>query len=211
MMTMKEVSKEAWLSALMPGDIGMNLAHNPFATVQNWYRKKFKDGPYQASHSFLVYSPPKIVEANGVRVDFGGIIKFVGGKTSVWAFRYRDMSPTQLNLMTKLAAEVVKVGGHYGFADIWSFAVRFFRPKAKTEDHRGMFCSELTTSLAIDSNLPYIVGVPPHEVSPSFQLNWHMIKGKDYGWDLAAHYDAVTGKYFVMEAVEKTADEDLAA
>jgi hypothetical protein len=89
---MIEVSKEVWLKNLKNGDIGLLHGHNLFATLQNWRRKKYKEGDLFASHGFYIYHPPSIMESNGLFVSQGKIFKNIGDKTEVWIFRYSNHS-----------------------------------------------------------------------------------------------------------------------
>lgn len=197
---MNAVSKEVWLAALRAGDIGLSRAFNPFAVVQNWYRKKFKEGALTASHGFYLREPPKITEANGLFIsDNSTIIKNIGDKTLTWVFRNVATTPAQVSLMNAAADMAVKSGGHYSVMGIVQFGIQFFGIRKRLVDEGGVFCTEFTGDLITLAGLPYVQGRSPYEVDPSFQLNWMMGDGQAVGWRLVGNYDG-KGGYFLGDA-----------
>jgi hypothetical protein len=200
---MIEVSQEEWLAALRPGDIGINLSRNPFAVMQSWYRKRFKEGEEKASHGFILESPPDIIEANGVFTKRARLIKFIGGKTKVWIFRNHRATAHDIRLMLAVAAANVDGGGHYSVFGIMQMAGQFFGIDKKITDKAGNFCTELTSRCIHATDLPYIRGadeelMPAHMVTPSLQLNWMLGYGKRVDWVLGAYYDGA-GKFWLWE------------
>lgn len=189
-------SKEQFLATLRAGDIGISLARNPFAILQDWYRRKFKEGELAASHGFYFRKPPQIIEADGIFVSKANIFKNIGDKTKVWVFRYARVAPSQIDLMNVAADVAVDVGGHYSVGGLAQFALQFIGLRKKLADESGVFCTEFTGHLIMYAGLPYVKGKRAFEVDPSYQLNWMLGAGKDLGWVLAASYDGA-GNYLI--------------
>lgn len=202
---MQTCTKEQFLAALAPGDIGLIRARNLFATLQNWYRKKFNEGTEQASHGFLMTVPPSIAEANGVFVSSGStVIKNIGDSTKCWVFRSNALTLAGLEKIEGFINGAVKAGGHYSVGGIMQFAAQFFGIRKKLVDEGGVFCTEFTSDAIIEAELPYITDRPPFQITPSYQLNWLLNEGPKFGWTLVAHYDGA-GNYFLADQIAKAA------
>lgn len=204
-------TKEQFLASLKSGDFGVIDSKNFFATLQNWYRKKFKEGDERASHAFYLRAPPRIAEANGVFVrNDATIIKNIGDSTKCWVFRNLNLTPAQLSAMNAAADVAVQVGGHYSVGGIGQFALRFFGLKKKLADEGGVFCSEFCGDLATDAGLPWVSGKKTFEVSPSEMLNWLLSPAaQEAGWVLIGKYDGA-GNY-TIEDLSSTGNPGLAA
>ena len=205
MKEMRKVDRNMFLANLNKGDIGLIHSHNFFATLQNLYRKKFNEGPDEASHGFYIIDPPKIAESNGMVMTGPGhgdptILKFIGDKTECWVFRYAKIMAEQIDDMNMAATQAVAVGGHYGVSNIfqmgWRYLKKTFTGKVvKMKDGPGMFCTEFTSSLIKLAKIPYLIE-PDYEITPSAQLNWFKTFGGDFSWFLASYYDGIGG-YFI--------------
>jgi hypothetical protein len=194
------VSKEVFLANLKSGDIGLICAHNFFATLQNWFRKRFDEGPQLASHGFYVIDPPKIVESNGLFITGPGhddptIIKNIGDSTQCWVFRYLDLTIAQLESMNDSAEMAVDVGGHYSIGGILQFAKSFFTKKRNEPDESGVFCTEFTSDLVIHAGIPFLKKVP-WQIDPTTQLTWLKTEGYNFHWQLVNYYNG-QGQYFI--------------
>lgn len=192
------VAQETFVRSIQPGDIGLILANNMFAKLQNLYRKRFKEGPLQASHGFFVRTPPMISEANGIFVSNATFLKDIGDKTKAWFFRNSALTADRLEDMNDYVDGMLDAGGHYSVGGIMQFGLAFFGLHKKVSDEAGVFCTELTGRTILRGGLPYITDTPVFAVTPSHQLNWFVEAGRMFGWDLAAHYDG-DGGYFLKE------------
>jgi hypothetical protein len=197
---MNSCTKEEWLASLKNGDIGLLHSHNFFAWLQNLRRQKFGEGDLQANHGFYVYTPPDIMESNGIFVSQGHIIKNIDDKTETYVFRFRGITPEQVRIMNVWWESQVNGGAHYGIGQIAQFALQQFGVRKHLTDASGMFCTEDTGKGLIEAQVPYISTVhpdiPSYDVDPSMQLNWFMSdEATRLGWFLAAHYDGNSG-YF---------------
>ena len=189
---MKPITQETWLKKLNNGDIGLILSKNPFSSLQNLFRKKFKEGEHRASHGFYVKTPPCISEANGLFIKPNQmLIKNIGGKTKVWIFRYKYLTNTQLEKMNVYAEAAEETKGQYSLKGIMQFAKRFLF-KTKMKDTAGVFCTEYTSHIIISGGCNYIKDKWPHEIDPSTQLNW-MMSSDD--WELTLYYNG-EGQYY---------------
>lgn len=199
-MAMVEVTKERWLSLLEPGDIGLTCSRNLFATLQNWYRKKFKEGPERASHGLVIAEPPEIVESNGLHPSYGKIIKNIGDTTKVWVFRHPGMTPVKWALMEAYANGFIQGGGHYSVGGIVQFGLQFFGIRKRLTDAKGQFCTEFSGNMIITAGLPYITDRKAWEITPTDQLNWFVGPAQDVGWISALSYDG-NGHYWANEEI----------
>lgn len=183
-------TREEFISGLMPGDIGLIDGQSFFATLQDWYRKKFHEGEYSASHGFMFAEPPTIIESNGFHPSYGSIHKNVGGRTKCWVFRNKAMSMSKFKQMKAYADGAIEMGGHYGIGNIVQFGLKFIGIRKKIKDAQGQFCTEFTSNLIYESNVPYNVLKQFCEITPSLQLNYFMgrIAQLD-GWYLALEYN----------------------
>ena len=181
---------DEWLANLRPGDAGIIDAKNPFAWLQDLYRKKFKEGEHSASHGFVVAEPPTIVESNGWKPSYAFITKFIGDTTKCWVFRNKDMSGVKWEKMKSYADGAIEMGGHYGIGNIIQFGLQFLGIRKKLKDASGQFCSEFSSNLIQETNLPYNVGKPFYEITPSLQLNYfYSEQAKKDGWFLVCEYN----------------------
>ena len=198
---MRVATKEDFLASLQSGDIGIILSRNLFATLQNWYRKKFKEGELAASHGFYLRAPPRIAEANGLFVrNDATIVKDIGDSTKCWVFRYTGLTPAQLDCMNGCADVAVQAGGHYSVGGIAQFALRFFNLHKSLSDEGGVFCTEFTGDLIVAAGIPYIDRKHTWEISPSAQLNWFLgLDALAKGWVLAGKYDGA-GNYLLNDS-----------
>lgn len=188
---MKTATLDEFLGTLKNGDIGLINSKNFFGFLQNLYRKRFKEGPEQASHSFFMKSPPEISEANGFTVSGGSsVLKFVGDSTKCWIFRFKALTDRQLEQMNDFAAGAEETSGHYSFWGIAQFAKAFILGKRDEKDESGVFCSEYTSRIICAAGINEYCDLPSYQIDPSFQLNWLL---EASGWDLVASYDPVTG------------------
>jgi len=194
----KVASINEFVDGIKPGDIGLICANNFFATLQNWYRKKEKEGPLQASHGFFVPNPPAITEADGLFVSHATFLKDIGDKTKAWFFRWPMLTLDQLDDMVDYTDGMVDAGGHYSVGGICQFGLQFFGVRKKVSNEGGVFCTELTSLTILKAKLPYITDTAPYAITPSHQLNWFMTAGAALGWVLAGHYDGAGG-YFLQE------------
>lgn len=201
---MIQVSQTDWLAALRPGDICLTLGSDLFAKLQNLYRKKFNEGPLQASHGFLLTNPPEIIEADGLFVSRASIIKDVGNSGKCWVFRYMALTPEQQQKMLAYADGAVDAGGHYSVLGIAQFGLHFIGLQKKIGQEGGVFCVELTGNAIIEAKMPYISDRKPYDVTPSFQLNWFMGPAIPLGYQWAAHYDGA-GKFLLNEILQPAA------
>lgn len=198
---MKPTDKDTFIKSISTGDIGLIHAHNLFATMQNLYRLRFKEGPLEASHGFYVRLPPEIAEADGLFVSNATYLKDIGDKTEAWFFRYPKLTGEQWADMEDYVDGMIDAGGHYSVGGIAQFALQFCGVRKKISDEGGVFCTELTGKVILKAGLPYITDVPPYAVTPSHQLNWFSTVGTTLGWILAAYYDG-KGNYFLAEKQE---------
>ena len=195
---MKETDNNGFIKHLLPGDIGLILSNNFFAKLQNWYRKRFKEGSLKASHGFYLNNPPELTEANGLYISKSMIFKNIGDTTKCWVFRYENLSCDGLSNMNSGAELAYDSGGHYSIMGIWRFVKSFITGKINQKNEKGVFCTEFTSDL-ISEGVPekdYIQDRKPWQIDPSYQLNWFMTEGKDHNWKLIGHYNG-EGKYFI--------------
>jgi hypothetical protein len=187
----RPATKEEFLASLRSGDIGIIRADNVFAKLQNWYRKKFKEGELAASHGFYVRNPPRIAEANGMFItNDSTVVKNIGDKTKCWIFRYTLLTAAQRAAMNASADVAVQVGGHYSVGGIAQFALQFFGIRKKLADEGGVFCTEFTGDLIVGAGIPYVEGKGAFEIDPSYQLNWMLSpEAQEKHWILAGLYD----------------------
>jgi len=198
---MKQATVDSWIASLNNGDIGLLRSNNFFATLQNWRRKKYKEGELFASHGFYIYHPPSIMESNGLFVSQGKLFKNIGGKTEVWIFRYGKITKDQVEDMNIYWEAMREGGAHYSIMGIAQFATQFLGVRKKITDASGVFCTEGTGKAIVKAEIPYITlmhaNVKDYEVDPSMQLNWFMSEeARQLGWYLACYYDG-KGGYFV--------------
>lgn len=196
---MKSVTNQQFIAALRKGDIGVICAKNFFATLQNLYRKKFKEGATQASHGFIMKSPPNISEANGIVIKEATVLKDVGDSTKCWIFRYTKLTTEQLAGMMLYVEGAEETAGHYSVGGIMQFAKSFFTGNPDTKDEQGVFCTEYTSRIIRAAGLDYVVGRDAWEIDPSYQLNWFLCdEARRMSWILAGHYDGA-GNYFIAD------------
>jgi len=194
---MRIVNQGMFIANLKSGDIGIIDARNPFAWLQDLYRKKFHEGEYSASHGFCVADPPAIVESNGWKPSYAKITKFIGNTTKCWVFRNTAMNSQKWNNMRSYADGAIEMGGHYGIGNIIQFGLQFLGIRKKITDASGQFCTEFTSNLIEEAGLPYNVGKPFYAVTPSWQLNYMMgEQAKKDGWFLVCEYN---GKEYLIK------------
>lgn len=187
---MKPCTRDEFIACLKTGDIGLIDARNPFAWLQDLYRKRFKEGKYSASHGFVVAEPPMIVESNGWKPSYGFVTKFIGNTTKCWIFRHKNMTDEKWERMKSYADGAIEMGGHYGIGNIIQFGMKFFGIRKKMKDASGQFCTEFSSNLISEAKLQYNIDKPFYEVTPSHQLNWFMgEKAKRDGWSLVGEYN----------------------
>jgi hypothetical protein len=194
-------TKDEFIKLMRPGDIGLILADNFFATMQNWLRVKEKC-PQRASHGFLVTNPPEIFESNGLHPSQATIIKNIGDSTKCWLFRHPDMNQEKFHDMMIYKDGCQQMGGHYSVGGIVQFGLQYVGIRKKLSDADGEFCTELTGHMILEAELPYVTELKPYEVHPSYQLSWFLGDGTDprfygfsKGWKCALSYDG-QGNYF---------------
>lgn len=195
---MRKVDQALFLINLKPGDIGLICSNNFFSTLQNWFRKRFKEGELRASHGFYLNNPPQLIEANSIHISKGEIIKNIGDKTKCWIFRYTKLTREELDSMNDAAEMAIEAGGHYSIAGIIQFAKSFFSKKLNMKDKRGVFCTEFTSDIIL-KGVPandYIQDRKPWQIDPSYQLNWFSTEGKKHKWELIGFYDG-QGSFFI--------------
>jgi hypothetical protein len=199
---MKKVGMGEFINGLKGGDIGIILAKNFFAVLQNWQRKKFHV-PDRASHAFVMLGPPFIAEANGLYISAPdakhptkpSIIKYIDGTTQVWIYRNKKATP---ELFAKALAYVhgaTETGGHYGIQGILQFGLQFIGIQKKLVDTKGQFCSEFAVQMLEEMSLPIPKERKAHEITPSWLKWWFRSKGPDQGYELYGHYDG-KGNYY---------------
>ena len=195
---MRKVNQDLFLANLKSGDIGLICSKSLFSTLQNWYRKRFKEGELRASHGFYLNNPPELTEANNILLSKATINKNIGDKTKCWIFRYTKLTHEGLEAMNAAADMAISVGGHYSVEGIWQFAKSFFTKKMNMKDKKGVFCTEFTSDIIL-KGIPakdYIQDRKPWQIDPSYQLNWFSIDGKLKNWELIGFYDG-EGSFFI--------------
>ncbi len=178
-----------WMSQLKPCDIVVSLDHKGIASwFQNLYRKKITKAKHSASHAFIVTDPPKISEAEGRTVHSDTIEKYLTDHHTVWVFRYKGMRNEQIGRMRAFVNGSEQSGGTYAWGGIFEFVKKFFRLKKKTEDERGVFCSEYISRAILAGGLPFIKDKSPWQITPSVLLSWFIEEAPDRWWALEKYF-----------------------
>ncbi len=195
--------KETFIGAIKAGDIGIIHSKNLFAKLQSMYAHRFKEGPWLASHGFIVKDPPKISEANGMFVGEATYLKNIGDSTKCWFFRNTDLTVAQLSIMRAFMNAAGDTGGHYSIGGILQFAKCFITGKRGECDESGVFCTEYTSRIIIETGLPYIKNLSSWQIDPTYQLNWFTSdEARSLNWIMAAYYDPdgeKDKKYFIAD------------
>ncbi len=203
---MKQVDQKTFAVSIAAGDVGVIRAKNFFATLQNWFRQKFNEGPNQASHGFFCKTPPEISEANGMIINGSAtFLKDTGDSTEAWFFRYTKLTPEQLDDMLVFCLGAEETGGHYSVGGILQFAKAFVTGSRKMSDEGGVFCTEYTSDVISAGGIvaDYITNLKSWMIDPSTQLNWFLSEeAAAKGWILAGHYDG-KGGYFVADIPDR--------
>jgi len=193
---MNKLSQQAFQSLIRNGDFGLIQSKNFFASLQNLFWKKFKEGDLFASHGFYVKSPPEISEANGIIISSNAtFLKDIGDTTKCWFFRYEDLTGSELDDMNTYVEGAEETGGHYSVWGILQFAKKYVIPKYQMKDGSGVFCYEYQVRIIEAAHIP-CTQIPPWQIDPSSLLNWFMSDdAKQKGWLNIAYYDGQGGYY----------------
>jgi len=191
-----ECTKEEWLAALRWGDIGLVKGNSLLAKGEYLLNKLEKiDG--EASHGFIVKNAPQISEAEFKGItDKNKITKYLGGKLTVWVFRYfRSLTPEEVNCGASYLYGVDNEAV-YGSQGIKQFIKKFFLKLVGKEytpkDRQGIFCTEHSSKFIRVMALVYSA-FEPEQISPSMQLEYFETNAGM--WPIALLFDGQ--KYYI--------------
>ena len=182
---MQKITREKWCELLRPGDIGLSYRKSIGARLQNIFRKKTGESEYLASHSFYCKGNGKISEAQGLRVASKPALEFAKNHDTIWVFRKRALTPSELRTMNAYIAGAEEAGGVYSWAGVLQFIKKYIFGWAM-KDKWGVYCAEFTSRAIMRGELPYM-SRDPWKVTPSYQLGWMMDTGRKTAWKLSGY------------------------
>lgn len=198
---MKTVTRETWLEALRELDFVLVRGDTFFGRAQDLDRRAEGAADKRASHSAILKKPPLLSEADGKIVNGkNAISRYFTGHHRIWIFRYTALSPEQAAAMRAYIRGAEETRGTYAWGGILEFAKRTWAKlwgrAYAMKDRPGVFCSEYTSRLAQTARLVYLEK-PPHQVSPSLQLDWLLDTGVKQGtWEWVAYFDE--GDFYLL-------------
>ncbi len=182
---MNEVTRGEWCSLLRPGDIGLSYRKSLGSKLQNLFRKKTGESEHLASHSFYCKGNGKMSEASALHVSEKPVLSIAQNHDTIWVFRKRNLTPSELKTMNAYVAGSEESGGVYSWGGIMQFVKRYMFGWAMT-DSRGVYCAEYTSRAIMRGELPYMSRAP-WKITPSYKLGWMMETGRKTAWKLTAY------------------------
>lgn len=182
---MQEVTREKWCELLRPGDIGLTYRKSIGSRLQNLFRKKVGESEHLASHSFYCKGNGKISEANALRVSTKSALKFCKNRDTIWVFRKKNLTPSELRTMNAYVAGSEESGGVYSWGGILQFVKKYLFGWTM-RDTWGVYCAEYTSRAIMRGELPYLDRAP-WKVTPSYQLSWFWETGRKTTWKLVGY------------------------
>lgn len=191
-----EVQKDAFIASLKPLDVGLTRGSGGLGWWENIFRVKEKEGPHLMTHAFLQYGPGTIAESNWPCVKSGKKTEaYLGGKRHTVFFRYTLLESWQLAGGISAIDTMVSARVPYAGMQILGFLPEFLGGKP-AGNKSGVICSEFATSVLRGQKVPYVEGVPAHNVTPTDCMTWSMDDvALHCGWSCVA--EAIGEKFYI--------------